>query len=314
MTVLPKECISPARAPEDLLRCPYSGLPLVVTEEQISSVKHTYSRIGGFLNLVLEEKLDPLDTFFQKQYGKKTASRYDQVLKTQSVLFGCWEPAQRRNLVRLLNPPPGGLVLEVAVGTGANLPLIAKAIGPEGLIIGLDLSVEMLKAAQRRTEKAVLPVHLIRADGCHLPFADDSFDAVFHFGGINMFGDLARGIEEMIRVAKPKAPLVISDEGMSERRRKTWTGRQLAKINSLYLCRPPFPKIPWAKISQFELHWAWRELFYVFRFCKGTEKKHGPVSTAPEEIQRRTGLQTEERAGMLINKPKRSPSQKRAFY
>jgi ubiquinone/menaquinone biosynthesis C-methylase UbiE len=45
-----------------------------------------------------------------------------------------------------------------------------------------------------------------------LPFANDSFDVVFHVGGINFFNDRAKAILEMIRVAKPGSRILIADE------------------------------------------------------------------------------------------------------
>jgi ubiquinone/menaquinone biosynthesis C-methylase UbiE len=45
-----------------------------------------------------------------------------------------------------------------------------------------------------------------------LPFADESFDVVFHTGGINFFSDRAKAIGEMIRVAKPGSLILIVDE------------------------------------------------------------------------------------------------------
>jgi ubiquinone/menaquinone biosynthesis C-methylase UbiE len=144
----------------------------------------------------------------------------------------------------------------------------------------------MLKVAKGRASTIPIPIHLARADGCHLPFVDNSFDAVFHFGGINMFGNVRQGIEEMVRVAKPDAPVIISDEGMSERRRKTWIGRRLGEMNTLNLCRPPFADIPWDHVHAFELHWAWRELFYVLSFRKGNDPK-ASVGTPQEEVHRR---------------------------
>jgi len=45
-----------------------------------------------------------------------------------------------------------------------------------------------------------------------LPFADSSFDVVFHVGGINFFNDRAKAIREMIRVAKPGSRILIADE------------------------------------------------------------------------------------------------------
>ena len=194
--------------------------------------------------------------------------KYDTVLRLQSLVIGCWEPAERRRMVELLDAPAGGRVLEVAVGTGANLPFLSRLVGPEGQIIGADLSMAMIDVARRRARSLPSSVYFVRADACHLPFADDTFDAVFHFGGLNMFGDVGAALREMVRVAKPGAPIVAGDEGMSEARRRTWLGRRLGRMNSLNLCRPPLAEMPWDDVDGFELHWAWRELFYVMRFRK----------------------------------------------
>jgi ubiquinone/menaquinone biosynthesis C-methylase UbiE len=45
-----------------------------------------------------------------------------------------------------------------------------------------------------------------------LPFRDNSFDIVFHVGGINFFSDKQKAIDEMIRVAKENTKLLIADE------------------------------------------------------------------------------------------------------
>ena len=45
-----------------------------------------------------------------------------------------------------------------------------------------------------------------------LPFADNSFDIVFHVGGINFFSDKPRALAEMLRVAKPRTKLMVADE------------------------------------------------------------------------------------------------------
>ena len=45
-----------------------------------------------------------------------------------------------------------------------------------------------------------------------MPFASESFDVVFHVGGINFFSDRRRAVNEMLRVAKPGTKLLIADE------------------------------------------------------------------------------------------------------
>jgi SAM-dependent methyltransferase len=133
-------------------------------------------------------------------------------------------------------------------------------------LFGLDLSAGMLGVAQKRVSSLTCPVHLVRGDAVHLPFADGVFDAVLHFGGLNLFGDRSRALAEMVRVATPGATLVVGDEGLSESLRASWLGRRLIRMNSLYWFRPPFHLLPWGKIENVQLHWVWREAFWLLRF------------------------------------------------
>lgn len=55
-----------------------------------------------------------------------------------------------------------------------------------------------------------VPLYLGNAE--ELPFGDDSFDSVFHIGGINFFNDKRKAIAEMTRVAKPETRIVICGE------------------------------------------------------------------------------------------------------
>ena len=104
-----------------------------------------------------------------------------------------------------------------------------------------------------------------------------------------MFGDIRQAIKEMVRVAKPGAPILIGDEGMSEKRRGTWLGRCAAKMNSLNLCRPPFAAIPgrtWRRSDYTGPEGA----FYVFRFQKkrpGSQNEQHASTNVQAEVRRR---------------------------
>lgn len=262
-----------------ILRCPYTGAPVTLAGEHLRAGDRRYPIVDGVPSLVEDGRLSAIDQHFQDQYNDETARRYDAIIRFQSLLIGCRESTERRKMVDLLAARPGSRVLEVAAGTGANLPFLSRAVGPAGEIVAVDLSMAMIRVAQRRARGLGTPVHFVRADACHLPFADATFDAVFHFGGLNMFGDVKAALREMVRVAKPGAVIVAGDEGMSEARRKTWLGRRVGRMNSLNLCRPPFAAVPWDEIQGFQLHWTWRELFYVMRCCKAD----GPSSEARVE-------------------------------
>jgi hypothetical protein len=53
---------------------------------------------------------------------------------------------------------------------------------------------------------------------------------------------------------------------LSEARRASWIGRRLVKMKSLYRFRPPFHLLPWDRIENVQLHWVWREVFWLLRF------------------------------------------------
>jgi ubiquinone/menaquinone biosynthesis C-methylase UbiE len=108
----------------------------------------------------------------------------------------------------LLGMETWGKVLEVSVGTGRNLRFLPRTAP----FFGLDISWGMLKRCRRNAAKWKLDLTLFMGMAEQLPFKDEAFDVVFHFGGINFFNDRAAAIREMIRVAKPGTKFVIGDE------------------------------------------------------------------------------------------------------
>jgi ubiquinone/menaquinone biosynthesis C-methylase UbiE len=102
----------------------------------------------------------------------------------------------------------GDSVLETSVGTGLNF----KYLPPGVSLTGIDLSPEMLANCQANLRRWQFQADLFLGNAECLPFADSSFDVVFHVGGINFFNDRAKAIREMIRVAKPGSRILIADE------------------------------------------------------------------------------------------------------
>ena len=69
----------------------------------------------------------------------------------------------------------------------------------------------MLKRCKKEWQKQT-NLTLVQCPAEELPFADNTFDIVFHNGGINFFNDKALAISEMLRVAKIGSELLIADE------------------------------------------------------------------------------------------------------
>jgi ubiquinone/menaquinone biosynthesis C-methylase UbiE len=104
-----------------------------------------------------------------------------------------------------------GRVLEVSVGSGGNLPYVFESL-KAGDVYGLDISAAQLTNCRRLVTKRGWSVDLFLGKAEELPFKPDSFDTVFHIGGINFFSEKKKAIDEMIRVARPGTKVVIADE------------------------------------------------------------------------------------------------------
>ena len=92
-----------------------------------------------------------------------------------------------------------GLVLEIGVGSGLNLP----QYGPEVLrVVGLDPSSELLHLARKRVAQALVPVSLVRASAQSIPFADTAFDAIVMTWTLCSISNPNAVLVEMRRVLK----------------------------------------------------------------------------------------------------------------
>jgi ubiquinone/menaquinone biosynthesis C-methylase UbiE len=100
-----------------------------------------------------------------------------------------------------------GDTLEVAIGTGLNLPHYPLDVR----LTGVDLSLDMLALAWARAKKMGRPIGLTEGDAEHLPFADRSFDTVVCTYALCSVRDDATAISEMHRVLRPGGRLILLD-------------------------------------------------------------------------------------------------------
>ncbi|MFD4635872.1 methyltransferase domain-containing protein [Lentzea sp. NPDC058436] len=100
-----------------------------------------------------------------------------------------------------------GEVLEVAVGTGLNLPHYPAS----AVVTGLDLSSRMLDLARSRARDLDREVTLRQGTAHALPFADASFDTVVCTLGLCAIPDHETAVSEMVRVLRPGGRLILLD-------------------------------------------------------------------------------------------------------
>ena len=104
----------------------------------------------------------------------------------------------------LLGLGEGERVLDVGCGPGNFSRRFARAVGPEGLVVGLDASATMLaRGAQDLAREGPGNVALVRAGAVPLPFRDATFDAACCFAALHLFADPEAALDEMRRVLRP---------------------------------------------------------------------------------------------------------------
>ena len=123
------------------------------------------------------------------QSKDETRAFYNKISAVYDLLAEHSEGPVRQAGLDKLALAPGERVLEIGFGTGHCLVQMARAVGPEGKIFGIDLSEGMRAQAADRLEKQHLidRVELSRGDATHLPFPDDTMDAVFMSFTLELF-------------------------------------------------------------------------------------------------------------------------------
>jgi SAM-dependent methyltransferase len=110
----------------------------------------------------------------------------------------------------LLGLGPGDVVLDVACGPGNFTREFARAVGEEGLAVGIDASATMLARGVGEMRESQPPnLVLIRGDAVELPFRDRVFDGVSCFAALHLFSDPFAALDEMRRVLRPGGRVAI---------------------------------------------------------------------------------------------------------
>lgn len=191
-----------------------------------------------------------------RQKTQQVASMFDGIAHRYDVLntiisLGLDRRWRRQALAMLAAARPQS-VLDVATGTGDLVIEMDRILRPD-VIVGADLSEEMLSLARRKTQSdPSIGAHLEfrQADTARLPFASATFDAVTVSFGVRNFEHLELSLTEMVRVLRPgghcmilefstpRKPLVVIGHTLALRLFVPLVGRLLSKDPAAYRYLP----------------------------------------------------------------------------
>jgi SAM-dependent methyltransferase len=145
------------------------------------------------------DQIRPLPALTQDEVRAAAWAEVREPLELQLAPLG-------RHALTALAPRPGENVLDIGCGAGETALDLARAVAPDGSVVGIDLSAAMLAFAQR-AGKGCERVRFVQADAQVFPFEPASFDAAFSRFGVMFFADPTAAFVNIRRSLKPNGRL-----------------------------------------------------------------------------------------------------------
>ncbi len=263
------------RCPADHGRLTFAQHQLLANDgDLVSAAGRRYPVIDGIPQLIHPEVLTKVEADTQAEYDRVADAIYDRAVDWQFASFLEDENKVRETMVDMLGVGPGMKVLEIGCGTGRDSFRLARRLGPSGELHMQDLSPRMVKVCRDRMTAHAAELGLQCAmvysasNGTALPYDDAEFDAVFHFGGFNHFGDLKLGAAELTRVVKPGGRVLYGDEAVAPWLKGSEFDGIVCANNALFKADIPLTSVPECA-RDVSVRWLIANCFYVIAFTRG---------------------------------------------
>lgn len=156
-------------------------------------------------------------TYSEESYKEYTRTTWNATAESYVRMVRLFEP-YGFDLVNLLSPRVRERVLDLATGPGEPAMSIARMVGADGQVVGIDLSEKMVAVASRIARERRIPnVRFEVMDAEHLAFPEGSFDAVTSRFGFQIFTNPEAVAREVYRVLKPNGRIAVSVWGTADK-------------------------------------------------------------------------------------------------
>jgi ubiquinone/menaquinone biosynthesis C-methylase UbiE len=218
------------------------------------------------------------------QTYRKKAKHYDITSRLYPVP-GYPQRAQRLRAVQALGLRAGDSVIDIACGTGLNFPLIEQAIGPDGRIVGVDLTDAMLARARHRIQaNGWSNIGLVQADAADFGFPAQ-VDAVLSTYALSQVPECGEVIAHGAAALSGGGRWVVLDLKVPDNtpgwlsQLGTATVRPFAAIDE-WIMRRPWEAIRTAMQAELA-DLSWTELFFGTAFLAAGSRGAGTFGVRP---------------------------------
>ena len=192
---------------------------------------------------------------------RKRARRYDLTANAY-YLLGFREWAYRKRAIEALGLQRGDTVVEIGCGTGLNFGLLEERIGPEGRLIGVDLTGAMLAGARTRIEASGWRnIELVESPAASFRFPPE-VDGILSTFALTLEPDFDRVVEEGAKALKPGRRWVILDLKLPCNWLRHLTPALIALVRPFAVSAEVAKRRPWESLQRHLKHVTMQELYF----------------------------------------------------